>query len=483
MPSRIFRLSKRMSRRWLFTCALLFFCIFVTFFLISLPQNIRTPLPQIPASANVQSTIKRPALWHEFLKVLELTRPDFTSLKVDELVREGGYPRIQDIDRNTKRIDLVRLSEKSFSITKAAHRLIVGVIPQFVDLVTYGRNTRGIVTVAGGQFTPVALVSIRMLRRQKQCHLPIEVFLPDEQDYNAYICEVVLKELNAKCVVFPNFGYKLKQYQYKIWALLFSRYEDILFLDADAFPLLDTTTYFDTLPYTDTGLVMWPDFWSSTVSPLYYNITEQTPPSLLEHATSEAGQFLFSKRKHYKTLLLATYYNLYGPDAYYTAISQRAPGEGDKDTFVTAARIFNNSYYQVRERSDSIGYIDHKGFWQGATIIQYDLLDDYERQTAPGGDVGQRETEGRRPAFLHYSGFKLNPSTFLDRLETGKRMLGPLGQTLDKFGFDIEKDIWEDVIHVGCSYGSFFSEWKTPAKICGQLEEFWGSILEVEIGR
>ena len=167
--------------------------------------------------------------------------------------------------------------------------------------------------VGGGQYTPAALVSILMLRDTKS-KLPVEVFIPDEKDYDKYICEVVFKGLNARCLVLSSFiNLPITKYQYKVFAIIFSTFEDVIFLDADSIAITDPFELFYKEPYTSTGLITWPDFWGSTASHIFYDLSGQATPSMLEQASSESGQIVVSKRKHAQTLLLALYYNLYGP--------------------------------------------------------------------------------------------------------------------------------------------------------------------------
>lgn len=92
--------------------------------------------------------------------------------------------------------------------------------------------------------------------------LSIEVFLADWIKYNGHTCQVVLPSLNARCVVLseildavPGSREKVAKYQYKPLAMLFSSFEVILFLDADAFPLQKPESIFKSK-----GLVTFPDF-------------------------------------------------------------------------------------------------------------------------------------------------------------------------------------------------------------------------------
>jgi alpha 1,2-mannosyltransferase len=364
-------------------------------------------------------------------------------------------------------------------MSRAAHALVVAVIPDYLNVVKYQSRARGIVAVGGGAYMGPVLVSIRMLRR-KNTILPVEVFLPNEKYYDTYICDEVLKELNARCVTLPRLkDFDLKKYQYKALAILLSSFEDVLFLDVDNFPLINPNELFDSAPYTTTGLVTWPDFWASSTSPLYYQISAQIPPSLRRHATTEAGQFLLSKRKHAATLLLATYYNLYGPKFYYRLLSQGAPGEGDKDTLIAAAAdALDATYCQVRKRVMSIGYIGPYGYFTGTAMCQRHPSDDYAHYLA-APEEGYRESPDARIIFIHHSGVKLNPQDLLGQLDAGYRMWGSKEQTVGKFGFDLEAELWKEILVVACQ-GKHRKGWDEKRKVCDGLRGLWDAILEKE---
>jgi alpha 1,2-mannosyltransferase len=90
-----------------------------------------------------------------------------------------------------------------------------------------------------------------MLRRTKS-KLPAEVFLPNENDYDYYTCEVIYKELNARCRALSRFtlGYQsITRYQFKVFAILLSSFEDVIFLDADNIPVMDPSELFYQKPY------------------------------------------------------------------------------------------------------------------------------------------------------------------------------------------------------------------------------------------
>jgi hypothetical protein len=127
--------------------------------------------------------------WYNFLDILDVARPEYSSLSVDDV--SGGWLGITDIHNNTPRLDVAHSSEHGIEVSRAAHALAVALIPDYLDLVDYRRNTRGIVTVDGGVFMLPALISIRMLRKKK-CQLPVKVFVSEEKDYLSYICDTGL---------------------------------------------------------------------------------------------------------------------------------------------------------------------------------------------------------------------------------------------------------------------------------------------------
>lgn len=275
---------------------------------------------------------------------------------------------------------------------KTAHRTFLERTSSLSLTDLYIPASKGIVTTAGGKYIPVFLVSLRLLRRTGST-LPVEVFLAHDGEYDESLCKEVLPSLNARCRVLTHIlgaddGVKIESYQFKIFAILFSSFEDVLFLDADNLALTDPRTILDSHPFTSYGLVLWPDFWPSTVSSIFYEIQGRSQPQLRASQTTETGQILISKRKHLSTLILATYYNYYGPNRYYSLLSQGAPGEGDKETFSTAAEFHSQPYYQVPHKVSALGHFDSKNNFHGTAMLQFD----------PRFDSSETDPQ---PAFIH----------------------------------------------------------------------------------
>jgi len=357
---------------------------------------------------------------------------------------------------------------------------------------------RGIVTVAGGEYFGPAIVSIRMLRRAGST-LPVEAFLPDWEEYEPTLCEKVLPDLNARCVILtqlldpPNqdeeveeedkeVHFSITHYQLKSLAILFSRFREVLLLDSDCIPVINPEQLFSAEPFTSTGFVGWPDFWIGTEAPVFYRIAGlERIPKDLPAASSEAGQLLVDKTRHIKTLLLAAYYNIWGPSWYYALLSQGAIGQGDKNTFETAAVVLNLPYYRVKTPVKSLGRKTGSVF-KGSGMVQFHPTKDSAKY------VGSTDHDGNKtvqPAFMHANTPKMNPGHLVDegdlQDEVTKKHLRLWGTKQDQdwlFGMDFEKSTFQVVVDVGCQFANVVREWKHRWRVCSRLKQHFKETFE-----
>ena len=350
----------------------------------------------------------------------------------------------------------------------------------------FSKFTTGIVTTANSNYMPVLLVSLRMLRRTG-CNLPVEVFIDDWTQYSTTTCDIVLPSLNARCIVLSailsknTHIQKPDHYQYKILSILFSTFQNVLFLDSDAFPAYDPTVLFSTPPYTTHGLVTWPDFFALTVSQHFYHIAAIPEQAASSRLSTESGQILLNKHIHRESLLMMVYYNYYGPDYYYPLLCQGSHGAGDKETFVQAAMAVGLPWYQVRTGPRALGR-SWNGTFRGTGIAQADPGLDYEYlppfeshvHTEPQwqkGDLAHPDPKVEkalnhtrhvprppRPVFLHQNMLKLDPAKVLaDKNEitfepdgTPHRMWGSKEDVVRLVGYDVERRLWDVIAEEGC---------------------------------
>ncbi len=450
--------------------------------IISLPSHEPKPAPR-----------KLQAFWAEWADVLEKARPKTARIDFKGQASTDGSD-LANGDR-TPAESLLHLSDKDAESLKGSHKILVDELKKLnVEKVRGLFSGSGVVTVAGGRFLPPMITSIKMLRRSGS-KLPVQVFLQSRGEYEAEVCEDFLPKLNAECYVIEDYlrkdaPFSIAHFQLKALAILLSSFESVVYLDSDCMPLHDPSNLLSAEPYLSTGLVTWPDYWKATEDPVFYRIAGLPAfPTGVPARATESGQLLVSKSKHITTLLLAAYYNVFGPGYYYPILSQGAIGEGDKETFLAAAVVLGNPFYRVRERVGTLGYHDEEGRFHGGVMVQHDPRDDYQAQqrkqpaasTAEAGNAAPQATV--RPYFVHANVPKMNLGRLLDepglRTQNGerRRLWGAKEQNMKKFGIDLERVVWNEMVEPGCELRDVLRDWKGLDRVCDRAREHWNDVF------
>lgn len=509
-------LSKRQRRKCQsYSRYLLIVVVVITLYQIirvRVTNNLTTkPLePQRPRHPHIKQQAR---YWRDLYSIILNNDPTCDS--PPEFV--GSPPKL-DIPFNPNhtplRPDHLWIQADDLNKLKVAHKNFISEIRHASLQPFYDADTRGIVMTVGGNQLPVLTISLRMLRRTG-CNLPIEVFLGSASDYNAQVCEEIFSTLNARCFVIEDIlteaqtGVHLENFQYKVVALLFSSFEHVLLLDSDNFPIVDPAPLFENLPFNQTGMVLWPDFWYASESPYFFDIASLgAPPSLSIKPSSESGQMLFSKSQHNLTLALATYYNYYGPQTYYPLFAQGGPGQGDKESFGWAATVMHEEYYTVHEPVLALGHSDSNGQYFGSAMVQHDPTKDFinthqslggeivefgapialPEKATPSSITGHANDSAHfpQPLFIHANFPKFDPSSIfsLDTQPAGK--IGPCfdsngtairtwlsqGQMESLFGYDVERAFWQEIQYVACQYENVFENFKGKREVCAQTVRY-----------
>lgn len=462
--------------------------------------------------------LDRLALGHLFykkiLQVIVGARPKLT--KPFELYKREKF-RAERFEYKVKKLtfpesvllDYLQLTEAEEREMTLSHQFALENLPSTAPKGLYSGD--GIVLVGGGKFNWLTLLSIKRIRSQ-HCTLPIEVLIPSFEDFELDVCTKVFPSLDAKCIYMPSALFKdevsrygensqlsFKGYQYKCLAVLLSSFENVLLLDSDNMVINSPQDLLKSEPFKSSGLVVWPDFWCRSTCPKFFKIAgvevsktkllpgysdkhhgyfEQTHEITPEQAmnevsfherlgsipdpSTESGQLMISKKSHLKALLLAFYYNSFGPDFYYPLFSQGAPGEGDKETFLAGAVTLNKPFYQIGTFVRAIGLFKNNEFF-GHGMGQADPMADYERslefkKIATKYEEPERsEKLAQLPEshlmFLHANFPKIDPwdlkksGTTVD--ENGRYRL--YGSALkESTGRDVELEIWEIMDELLC---------------------------------
>lgn len=232
---------------------------------------------------------------------------------------------------------------------------------------------RGIVLCGGGEvlFT-CAWVCIRRLRRLG-CTLPVELWYRGPREMTPRMIEL-LRPYDVECVdayavarrqpVRRLDGWELKPY-----AVTWSRFAEVLYLDADNVPLRDPTFLFGHAAYHATGAMFWPDRYcgpGTGAEWLHREAWELCGVPYRVEPEIEAGQLLLDKRRAWAALQMTLHLNAHS-DFWYLWFY------GDKDTFHLAWRRTGTPYALVPFRPRTLGasevIVQHD--WRGAALFQH----------------------------------------------------------------------------------------------------------------
>jgi hypothetical protein len=225
---------------------------------------------------------------------------------------------------------------------------------------------RGIVICAGGarMFT-CAWITIGVLRRTLGCTLPIEVWYigPDEMGppMRSLLEEFAVQPVDAMALARRRGAAVLGGWELKPFALLHSRFREILLLDADNVPVADPAFLFDRLEFTETGAVLWPDLVRlARDNPMWSiaGIEFRDTPSV------ESGQIVVDKARAWKGLALAHWMNQHS-DFFYDFLY------GDKDTFLFAWLMLGLPFHMVQFPPKRLSLTICQRDFEGVVLFQH----------------------------------------------------------------------------------------------------------------
>ena len=266
---------------------------------------------------------------------------------------------------------------------------------------------RGIAIGGGGlQYITAAWASLRALRRSG-CLLPVEMWFLEGEAPRAdpgSLSAPLLRALEAHGAVVRSVQEAMggdammaSGYALKPLALLFSAFEEVLWLDADNLALRDPTFLFDSPAVPpDAPLLLWRDFWDGSGAPDAAAILaggggEASFAAAMLH-TCESGQLLLRKSKGWPVLMLVVYLNLQSP-LYYRLLSSYM-GMGDKETWPAAAAALHAPAAWVSVPPGALGVASAR---HADVLLVNAML--------------QHSPSDGQPLFVHANYFKLTPAS------------------------------------------------------------------------
>jgi hypothetical protein len=218
---------------------------------------------------------------------------------------------------------------------------------------------RGIVICAGGpRYFTCAWVLITLLRRHYRSDLPIQVWHLGKremsEEMHLLLAEMNVEVIDAEKVVADHPARIAGGWPLKPYAILNSRFREVLYLDADTVPLVDDLRpLFEWDVYRARGLLLWPDMHDLSATAPIWNDVGLAPRTSV---SIEASILLADKRQVWDELRLSVLLNEHVEEIYSSIY-------GDKDTFLLAALL--------RGRTPDI--IPHRPFRFDIDLVQRDL--------------------------------------------------------------------------------------------------------------
>jgi len=255
--------------------------------------------------------------------------------------------------------------------TNQAHTFLLNEAARATYAVPHAFNGRGIIIAAGGpKYFTCGWVCASVLR-YLGCTLPIEFWYlgPTEMDPTMVrlAAQLGVQCVDARAVAQQHPARILCGWELKAYAIKYSQFAEVLFLDADNVPVNNPEYLFDCAGYQEHGAMFWPDLPPSDraewVPTDVWRRCDMENPSV---AALESGQLLIDKTKCWSELNLALWLNEHS-DYYYGQVF------GDKDTFLLAW----HKTAQVANKPPAYVIPSRKADWNGAgnagAILQYDL--------------------------------------------------------------------------------------------------------------
>ena len=207
----------------------------------------------------------------------------------------------QDFPTKEQLKHFLNITESEAHATRVEHAAVVRHIPPYPEDLFSGR---GVVTLAGGKFSEYAATALGMLREVGST-LPVEVWMKDRTEEKEGWCAELEKEgmVCRRLSDYMDLSTLPVPYQWKVFVMLFSSFEELIFLDADNMPIKNPDGIFESKVYRDTGAILWPDYWKHTGTPwlpFVIGISDEASEMLQEERSVESGQLVWDKRRHWK---------------------------------------------------------------------------------------------------------------------------------------------------------------------------------------
>jgi hypothetical protein len=243
-------------------------------------------------------------------------------------------------------------------VARAAHRLLTDRFLANPPAYPEGRFTgRGAIICGGGIYEAGAYVACRMLRHVGWRH-PIQVWHrgPAEPVSDRVRRLPGVEVVDAEAHPARPGRRILGGWEAKMFAVINCPFEDVLYLDADSYPIFDPDECFRP-EHNPHGIVTWPDVAAGDDTPQW--ATYGTGPD--GKTALNGGHYVFTKRRAWAVLQLAQHYDDHS-DYYYCrtfGCAGDVGGYGDQDQVRAALHKLGAASHRYTERPLACAYASY----------------------------------------------------------------------------------------------------------------------------
>ncbi|EGZ19016.1 hypothetical protein PHYSODRAFT_315438 [Phytophthora sojae] len=207
----------------------------------------------------------------------------------------------------------------------------------------------GIVMVVYPKLLSSVFASISVLRSYN-CTLPIELWISQPEVVRTPSMRPTLEMLQqrfANVTVETIIDPTIAGFSTKIHAVQHSKFENVLFLDADNVPVRDPTFLFESNEFLEHGAIFWPDFWHPEKT--IFNIQRESllwelvDLPFVDMFEQESGQVLINRKRAALALEVLMFYAYHRPSHFERLVL----AHGDKDLFRLAWMKTHTPYYMM----------------------------------------------------------------------------------------------------------------------------------------
>ncbi|GMF24612.1 unnamed protein product [Phytophthora lilii] len=235
----------------------------------------------------------------------------------------------------------------------------------------------GIVMVVYPKLLSSVFASISVLRSYN-CTLPIELWISQPEVVRSPSMRTTLdmfqqrfSNVTVETIIDPT----VAGFSTKIHAVQHSKFENVLFLDADNVPVRDPTFLFESREFREHGAIFWPDFWHPEKT--IFNIQRESllwelvDLPFVDMFEQESGQILINRKQAAVALEVLMFFAYHRPSHFERLVL----AHGDKDLFRLAWMKTQTSFYMMPFPPASAGTErgTYKKQFCGMTMVQFDV--------------------------------------------------------------------------------------------------------------